>query len=79
MVTLKVILISICCFVKFDCHPALIDFSNVPEEACKNWSAKDIEWLKSGRYQKNRDKAWICSLSKIYDSMLMWAYYVNQR
>ena len=22
----------------FDCHPGLIDFSNVPSEACKCWS-----------------------------------------
>ena len=25
----------------FDCHPALINFSNVPKEACKAWSADD--------------------------------------
>jgi hypothetical protein len=63
----------------FDCHPALIDFSNVTNEACKAWSADDISWLMSGKYQRNRDKAWICSLSKVYDSMLMWAYYGNHQ
>lgn len=59
----------------FDCHPALIDFSNVPEYACKNWTAKDIEWLQNNRYQRNRDKAWICSLSKVNNALLMWSYY----
>ena len=49
----------------FDCHPALINFSNVPKEACKAWSADDIAWLMSSKFQRNRDKTWICSLSKI--------------
>lgn len=63
----------------FDCHPALVDFSNVPKEACKAWSADDISWLMSGKFQRNRDKAWICSLSKVHDAMLMWAYYGNHK
>ena len=63
----------------FDCHPALIDFSNVPKEACKVWSADDIAWLMSSKFQRNRDKTWICSLSKNHDSMLMWAYYGNHK
>ena len=63
----------------FDCHPALIDFSNVPKEACKAWSADDIAWLMSSKFQRNRDKTWICSLSKNHDSMLMWAYYGNHK
>lgn len=63
----------------FDCHPALIDFSNVPKEACKAWSADDIAWLMSSKFKRNRDNAWICSLSKNHDSMLMWAYYGNHK
>ena len=63
----------------FDCHPALIDFSNVPKEACKAWSADDIAWLMSSKFKRNRDKTWICSLSKNHDSMLMWAYYGNHK
>ena len=63
----------------FDCHPALVDFSNVPKEACKGWTADDMAWLMSSRFKRNRDKAWICSLSKVYDSMLMWAYYGNHK
>lgn len=63
----------------FDCHPALIDFSNVPKEACKAWSADDIAWLMSSKFKRNRDKTWICCLSKNHDSMLMWAYYGNHK
>lgn len=63
----------------FDCHPALVDFSNVPKEACKGWTADDMAWLMSSRFKRNRDNAWICSLSKVYDSMLMWAYYGNHQ
>lgn len=63
----------------FDCHSALVDFSNVPKEACKGWTADDMAWLMSSRFKRNRDNAWICSLSKVYDSMLMWAYYGNHQ
>ena len=63
----------------FDCHPALVDFSNVPKEVCKGWTADDMAWLMSSRFKRNRDNAWICSLSKVYDSMLMWAYYGNHQ
>lgn len=27
----------------FDCHPSLIDFSNVPKEACGGWIPEIIE------------------------------------
>lgn len=59
----------------FDCHPNLIDFSKVPSEKCKIWDAKVIEDLESNRYINNRNDLWICCLSKVYDSLLMWSYY----
>ena len=59
----------------FDCHPGLIDFSNVPSEACKCWSAKDIEDLHSNKYSNYRDGLWICCLTKKFNSILMWSYY----
>ena len=59
----------------FDCHPSLIEFSHVPEEQCKIWSPKDIEDLSSNRFIRQRDRTWICSLSKRFDSLLMWSYY----
>ena len=59
----------------FDCHPSLIDFSNVPPEACESWPAKDIEELHSNRFINDRNALWICCLSKVYNSILMWSYY----
>lgn len=59
----------------FDCHPSLIDFSNVPSESCKCWPAKDIEELHSNRFINDRNAIWICCLSKVYNSILMWSYY----
>ena len=59
----------------FDCHPSLIDFSDVPKEACGGWTPEIIEELRRDPFRRTREEAWICSLSKIYDSILMWSYY----
>ena len=55
----------------FDCHPALFDFSNAPEYPY-NWPPKDFMVEKGKSDTENlRNSAWICSLSKIHDSILM--------
>ncbi len=59
----------------FDCHPGLIDFSNVPPEECKEWTPEIVEDLRTNRHENYRNDLWICSLSKVYDSLLMWSYY----
>ena len=59
----------------FDCHPSLIDFSNVPPEECKGWTPKIVEDLRTNRHENYRNDLWICCLSKVYDSLLMWSYY----
>lgn len=59
----------------FDCHPALIDFSQVPSEKTKAWPADVVSLLESDRYRRYRELAYICSLSKVHDSLLMWSYY----
>ncbi len=59
----------------FDCHPSLIDFSNVPKEACGGWTPEIIEELKREPFRRTREETWICSLSKIHNSILMWSYY----
>lgn len=59
----------------FDCHPSLIDFSNIPLEKCKTWPAQYIEDMDSNRYINIRNDLWICCLSKLYNSILMWSYY----
>ena len=55
----------------FDCHPSLIDCSNVPAEERKGWHANVIEELHSNRFINNREDLWICCLSKLYDSILV--------
>lgn len=63
----------------FDCHPALIDFTNVPPEKSKGWGKELIEELVSHRHQRYREKNWVCCLSKAFDSLLMWSYYNNHK
>lgn len=59
----------------FDCHPSLIDFSNVPVDALRGWPADVIEDIESNRHINYRNDLWICCLSKLYNSILMWSYY----
>jgi hypothetical protein len=63
----------------FDCHPSLIDFSNVPKEACGGWTPEIIEELRRDPFRRTREEVWICSLSKIHDSILMWSYYSKHK
>lgn len=63
----------------FDCHPSLFDFSNAPTNKY-NWPPIDFLKAKGMLDMANlRNSAWICSLSKVYDSLLMWAYYGNHK
>lgn len=60
----------------FDCHPKLFDSSNVPDSRAQGDFHK--EWQK--KIAENdalnlRNETWLCSLSKIYDSILMWSHY----
>ena len=60
----------------FDCHPKLIDYSNVPESKLQGWIPKEW-WMKKEENDalNLRNETWICSLSKVYDSLLMWSHY----
>lgn len=60
----------------FDCHPKLLDYSNVPEHKLQGRIPKDWWIEKEENDAKNlRNDTWLCSLSKINDSILMWAHY----
>jgi hypothetical protein len=61
----------------FDCHPALIDFSKISPEQAKPWGKEDTILLESNPYERNRNEAWICSLSKINNSLPMWTFYAK--
>lgn len=60
----------------FDCHPKLIDYSNVPERKLQGWIPKEW-WIEKEEIDalNLRNKTWLCSLSKINDSLLMWSHY----
>lgn len=63
----------------FDCHPALFDFSKPPINA-DNWPPADFFIEKGISDMDNlRRRAWVCSLSKVYNSLLMWTYYGNHK
>ena len=60
----------------FDCHPKLIDYSNVPNTKLQGWIPKEWWIEKEENDALNlRNETWLCSLSKINDSILMWAHY----
>ena len=63
----------------FDCHPALFDYSHAPVNK-NNWPPADFLSMKGENDMVNlRNSTWICCLSKVYDSLLMWAYYNNHK
>lgn len=63
----------------FDCHPALFDYSNTPATP-HNWPPADFLKKKGETDMENlRNSTWICCLSKVYDSLLMWAYYNSHK
>lgn len=59
----------------FDCHPKLMDYSNVPDcvsgHLPKEWIQKQDECDANNL----RNDTWLCSLSKTHDSLLMWSHY----
>lgn len=60
----------------FDCHPKLFDYSNVPEQNLRG--GIPAEWCR--KKEENdatnlRNETWLCSLSKVNNSILMWSHY----
>lgn len=61
----------------FDCHPAYIHLSGEMPTPYKGWSSETVSWLEYNKCLQRREKAYICSLSKVHDSILMWSYYTK--
>ena len=62
----------------FDCHPKLFDYSNVPKSRLQGWIPE--KWWKEKEENdalNSRNDTWLCSLSKVYDSILMWSHYCH--
>ncbi len=60
----------------FDCHPKLIDYSNVPKHKLQGWIPEEL-WIEKEELDalNLRNDTWLCSLSKVNDSLLMWSHY----
>jgi hypothetical protein len=60
----------------FDCHPKLLDYSNVPTHGRQGGFFEKF-WEKKCENDalNRRNETWLCSLSKVYDSILMWSHY----
>ena len=60
----------------FDCHPKLLDYSNVPASKLQGWIPEEW-WIKKEINDATnlRNETLLCSFSKINDSILMWAHY----
>ena len=60
----------------FDCHHKLIDYSNVPVAKLHGWIPEEWWIEKEENDALNlRNDTWLCSLSKVNDSILMWSHY----
>lgn len=60
----------------FDCHPKLIDYSNIPQKRLQGWIPENWWIEKEENDALNlRNDTWLCSLSKVKDSLLMWSHY----
>ncbi len=58
----------------FDCHPGLwVDFSNPYGHT--NEYLENVERDGYDNYSEFRRNTFVCSLSKVYNSILMWSYY----
>ena len=62
----------------FDCHPKLIDYSNVPESNLQGWIPKEWWMEKEENDALNlRNETWLCSLSKVYKPFVIEVQYRN--
>ena len=64
----------------FDCDKNLLDYSDIPDAMTNGWIPK--EWLREKEINDAHNKryfAWICSLSKVKDELLMWTHYCNNQ
>lgn len=59
----------------FDCHPGLIDYSNANNREAQVLGKKIVEEIETNHAENLRNDTWVCSLSKVHDSLLMWSYY----
>ena len=59
----------------FDCDKNLLDYSDIPDSMTQGWPKELIREKKINDAHNKRYFAWICSLSKVNDELLMWTHY----
>lgn len=59
----------------FDCHPAFRDLSSTPDSAREGVPGNILSQIEYNNGLRRKENAYVCSLSKVYDSILMWSYY----
>ena len=59
----------------FDCHQNLVDYSNATPDRTVIWDKRTIEGIEVNRAERQRNGTWVCSLSQVHNSLLMWAFY----
>lgn len=60
----------------FDCHQKLMDYSNVPKHKLQGWIPEEWWMQKEENDAINlRNDTWLCSLSKVNNSIPMWSHY----
>lgn len=59
----------------FDCHPVYRDLSQVSIKQRQGLPGDVYSELIFQKGMMQRDKSYICSLSKVHDSITMWSYY----
>ena len=59
----------------FDCHPNLLDFDSITDDFRPGFPKEWTKEVEENRAFNRRNDTWLCSLSKINDSILMWSHY----
>lgn len=58
-----------------DCHPALVDIPQGAIACYRGLPSNVVSEIEYSKGLNRRDKAYVCSLSKMPNSILMWSYY----
>ena len=61
----------------FDCHPALRDLSATPVSIRRGVPGDVFSVVEYNKGLTRWEKTYVCSLSKVPDSILMWSYYAK--
>ena len=61
----------------FDCHLAFRDLSTIPTSVRRGMPGDVFYQIEYQKGLTRRENTYICSLSQVHDSILMWSYYTK--